>query len=221
MALCSDGKHRWDAQQALARGGVAAGDPCDCGQRMFGAGADTMSDDPLATLDALIAAGAKATPGTVEAQRRGDFNGYFWWDLWSDNGSVAHVDETARAPEHIGLTKRDAEFLAAAFNARPALAALADEVRRLRARVETLETAIRDFAESPWSGELDALDAQTLYANVTGFVRRFRALLADNPAPPYCATCNRSREHTDHNRVHVDYDHDYVAPERWATRGEG
>ncbi len=34
--LCSDGVHRWDAQIALAKGGVEYGDPCTCGERTFG-----------------------------------------------------------------------------------------------------------------------------------------------------------------------------------------
>lgn len=36
MGLCVAGQHRWDAQVALAKGGIEDGDPCACGAVRFG-----------------------------------------------------------------------------------------------------------------------------------------------------------------------------------------
>jgi hypothetical protein len=45
MSLCeTSGRHRWNAQVALRKGGVEMGDPCDCGHVRFGSGVSELEE---------------------------------------------------------------------------------------------------------------------------------------------------------------------------------
>ena len=79
MSLCSDSYHRWDAQKALAKGGVEDGDACDCGAVRFG-----VSRHPIARM-------LRACADRIDAGEK-------WQDALGDYGLVLLVVNRADTP---------------------------------------------------------------------------------------------------------------------------